>query len=53
MNDWFVQNYDVFFLFNWYQMLKVFMKRNFLPQFFNCMRKISKNHNITSFIEFV
>ena len=32
---------------------KVFMKRKFLPQFFDCIRKISQNHNITSFIEFL
>ena len=32
--------------------LKVFMKRNFLPQFFDCIRKISSNHNISSLIEF-
>ena len=25
------------------------MKRNFLPQFFDCVGKISLNHNITSF----
>ena len=27
----------------------MFMKRNFLPQFFYCVGKISLNHNITSF----
>ena len=30
----------------------MFMKRNFLPQFFDCIRKISQNH-ITSLIEFL
>ena len=32
--------------------LKVFMKQNFPPQFSDCIRRISENHNITSLIEF-
>ena len=32
---------------------KVFIKRNFLAQLFDCIGKISQNHNIISLIEFL
>ena len=39
---------------NPFKLIKVFMKRDFLPQFLKCIRKcISKNHNTTSSIEFL
>ena len=36
-----------------FYIFKVFMKRNFLPQFFHCIKNISQNHSITSLVEFL